>query len=152
MVRRCSGDYAQDRCRSGRRVEGQEEARPAPLLAKASKAASRRVTVKLSKFGHDQIPGGAGEGQGGNGGGAGEAEGEGSKTKPAGKKGGENDQGEGAGAGEEGDGGRDTGELTSWPKGRAVSDPDRMSKPLLLVEFDGRSAAVLLNRRPPLPA
>lgn len=29
-----------------------------------------------------------------------------------------------------------------------MSDPDRMSKPLLLVEFDGRSAAVLLNRRP----
>jgi ParB family chromosome partitioning protein len=44
--------------------------------------------------------------------------------------------------------GRDTGELTSWPKGRAVSDPDRMGKPLLLVSFEGRAAAVLLNRRP----
>ena len=42
----------------------------------------------------------------------------------------------------------DHGELTSWPKGRAVSDPERMNKPLLLVEVDGRAAAVLLNRRP----
>lgn len=39
-------------------------------------------------------------------------------------------------------------EVTSWPKGRAVSDPDRMIKPLMLVEYKGRSAAVLLNRRP----
>lgn len=101
-----------------------------------------------SKFGHDQIPGGAGEGQGGNGGATGESEGDGGKAKPASKKGDDNGQGDGAGAGEDGEAGRDTGELTSWPKGRAVSDPDRMSKPLLLVEFDGRSAAVLLNRRP----
>lgn len=43
---------------------------------------------------------------------------------------------------------KDLSDLTSWPKGRAVSDPDRMAKPLLLVECDGRSAAVLLNRRP----
>lgn len=91
---------------------------------------------------------GAGAGHGGNSGSAGEAEDEGSKAKSASKKGENDDQGDGAGAGEEGDSGRDTGELTSWPKGRAVSDPDRMSKPLLLVEFDGRSAAVLLNRRP----
>jgi ParB family chromosome partitioning protein len=42
----------------------------------------------------------------------------------------------------------DHGELTSWPTGRAVSDPERMNKPLLLVEVDGRAAAVLLNRRP----
>lgn len=43
---------------------------------------------------------------------------------------------------------RDLGELTSWPKGKAVSDPNLMKKPLLLVEYDGRSAALLLNRRP----
>lgn len=36
----------------------------------------------------------------------------------------------------------------NWPKGRAVSGTDSMSKPLMLVEFDGRLAAVLLNHRP----
>lgn len=46
---------------------------------------------------------------------------------------------------------KDNGELTSWPKGHAVSDPHRMSKPLLLVDIDGRSAAVILNRRPTEP-
>lgn len=39
-------------------------------------------------------------------------------------------------------------ELTSLTNDDAVFDPDRMNKPLLLVEFDGRSATVLLNRRP----
>nr|CAC79158.1 KorB protein [uncultured bacterium] len=48
----------------------------------------------------------------------------------------------------EGDDNIDTGELTSWPRGKAVSDPDSMKKPLLIVEHDGRAAAVLLNRRP----
>ncbi|MEQ7810230.1 ParB/RepB/Spo0J family partition protein [Xanthomonas hortorum] len=42
----------------------------------------------------------------------------------------------------------DNGELTSWPRGKAVSDPDSMKRPLLIVEHDGRAAAVLLNRRP----
>lgn len=42
----------------------------------------------------------------------------------------------------------DLGELTSWPRGKAVSDPGAMKKPLLLVEYEGRAAAVLLNRRP----
>lgn len=42
----------------------------------------------------------------------------------------------------------DSGELTSWPKGKAIADPDRIKKPLLLIEYDGRAAAVLLNRRP----
>lgn len=42
----------------------------------------------------------------------------------------------------------DRGEMTSWPRGKAVSDPDSMKKPLLLVEYEGRAAAVLLNRRP----
>lgn len=46
---------------------------------------------------------------------------------------------------------RDLGELTSWPRGKAVSDPDLMKKPLLLVEYDGRPAAVLLNRKPTTP-
>lgn len=41
--------------------------------------------------------------------------------------------------------------ITSEPKDRIEPDPDRISKPLLLVEFDGRSAAVLLNRRPTTP-
>lgn len=118
-------------------LKGKKKPAPAPAAGEGQQSGEQAGDGEASEFGHDQIPGGAGE-----------AEGEGSKTKPASKKGGENDQGEGAGAGEEGDGGRDTGELTSWPKGRAVSDPGRMSKPLLLVEFDGRSAAVLLNRRP----
>lgn len=46
---------------------------------------------------------------------------------------------------------KDTSELTKRPKRHAVSDPDRMSEPLLLVEFEGRAAAVLLNRRPTTP-
>ncbi|WP_372371892.1 ParB/RepB/Spo0J family partition protein [Xanthomonas axonopodis] len=54
------------------------------------------------------------------------------------------------GSGEEGDTNAnfDNGELTSWPRGKAVSDPDSMKRPLLIVEHDGRAAAVLLNRRP----
>ena len=47
-------------------------------------------------------------------------------------------------------GDEDRGELTSWPR-EAVSDPDAMKKPLLLVEHEGRVAAVLLNRRPTTP-
>lgn len=50
--------------------------------------------------------------------------------------------------GEDGHDNIDRGELTSWPRGKAVSDPDSMKKPLLIVEHDGRAAAVLLNRRP----
>jgi ParB family chromosome partitioning protein len=108
--------------------------KPAPAAGKGQQGGEPAGSGEASKFGHDQISGGAGKGQDGSApAGSGEAEGEGSKTKPAGKKGNENNQGDGAGAGEEGNGGR---------------DPDRMSKPLLLVEFDGRSAAVLLNRRP----
>lgn len=49
---------------------------------------------------------------------------------------------------EEGQDNIDRGELTSWPRGKAVSDPDSMKKPLLIVEHEGRAAAVLLNRRP----
>lgn len=45
----------------------------------------------------------------------------------------------------------DTGELTSWPKGKAIADPDRLKKPLLLVDYEGRAAAVLLNRKPKSP-
>jgi|GEM_PF-316234 len=39
----------------------------------------------------------------------------------------------------------------SAPRAPAVSDSERMAKPLLLVEFDGRAASVLLNRRPTTP-
>jgi len=42
----------------------------------------------------------------------------------------------------------DKGELTSWPRGKAVADPDALKKPLLLVKYDGRTAAILLNRKP----
>jgi ParB family chromosome partitioning protein len=51
----------------------------------------------------------------------------------------------------EGDPGMDQGEPASWPRDRAVSGPDRISRPLMLVEFKGRAAAVLLNRRPSSP-
>lgn len=111
--------------------------KPARAAGEGQQGGESAGSGEASKFGHDQISSGAGE-----------VEGEGSKTKPASKKSENDDQGDGAGTGKEGDGGRDTGELKNWPKGRAVSDPDCMSKPLLLVEFDGRSAAVLLNRRP----
>lgn len=121
--------------------------KPAPTATEGQQGGEQPGNGEASKFGHDQIPGGAGEGQGaGNEGGSNEngGAGEGDKAKPGKKK---TDDGAGSGD-DDGEGGRDTGELTSWPKGRAVSDPDRMSKPLMLVEFDGRSAAVLLNRRP----
>lgn len=127
--------------------------KPAPAAGEGQQGGEQPGNGDASKFGHDQIPDGAGAGQGAGqqGGSAGEGagEGEGEKAKSGKKK-----TADGAGSGGDdsgdgdGDGGRDAGELTSWPKGRAVSDPDRMSKPLMLVEFDGRSAAVLLNRRP----
>jgi ParB family chromosome partitioning protein len=46
---------------------------------------------------------------------------------------------------------KDHGELTSWPRGQTISDPQRINKPLLLIEYEGRSAAVILNRRPSSP-
>lgn len=45
----------------------------------------------------------------------------------------------------------DLGELSSVPREKAQPDPDAIKKPLLLVEYDGRSAAVLLNRKPSSP-
>ena len=38
--------------------------------------------------------------------------------------------------------------LSSWPKGSAVADPQRMTKPLLIVEYDERFAAIILNKKP----
>ncbi|RTE56195.1 MULTISPECIES: ParB/RepB/Spo0J family partition protein [Xanthomonas] len=105
----------------------------------------------VGKFRHDEKNGGGGQGaesgesgesgDGGEGGGAGKFRHD-EKTPPG-------NQGEGGGSGAgAGSGDTDTGELTSWPRGKAVSDPDSMKRPLLLVEHDGRAAAVLLNRRP----
>lgn len=149
-------------------LKGKKKPEPAAPAAGESQQGGEADGSGAAKFGHDQIPGGdtqgtsgdsqgmndggqgegegAGEGQsqGANDGGQGEGAGQSGKAKPADDKGQDGGQGEG----EEGETGRDTGELTSWPKGRAVSDPDRMSKPLLLVEYEGRAAAVLLNRRP----
>ncbi|RMP00678.1 MULTISPECIES: ParB/RepB/Spo0J family partition protein [Pseudomonas syringae group] len=79
-------------------------------------------------------------GQGGTGSGGGQKELEGEDTTPKGAKGKGSEDGEPDNI--------DLGELTSWPRGKAVSDPDSMKKPLLLVVHDGRAAAVLLNRRP----
>lgn len=47
--------------------------------------------------------------------------------------------------------GGDAGNRSASRTASAGSDPARMAKPLLLVEFDGRSAAVLLHRRPTTP-
>lgn len=98
------------------------------------------------KFRHDEIPGGN---QGGNQGGT-DKQGTEPKANPKatpGTEGGTDGDDTGAGGTEPGD----LGELTSWPRGKAVSDPDAMKKPLLLVEYEGRAAAVLLNRRPTTP-
>ncbi len=103
------------------------------------------------KFRHDEKNGGGGQGTGAAGSDDGD---EGSDSSCAGKfrhdektQAGNQDEAAGSGAGA-GSGDADTGELTSWPRGKAVSDPDSMKRPLLLVEHDGRAAAVLLNRRP----
>ncbi|MGS0550473.1 ParB/RepB/Spo0J family partition protein [Xanthomonas oryzae] len=100
------------------------------------------------KFRHDEKNGGggqgagaAGSGEGGEGGGTGKFRHD--EKTPPGNQGEAGGSGAGAGGGD-----ADTGELTSWPRGKAVSDPDSMKRPLLLVEHDGRAAAVLLNRRP----
>jgi ParB family chromosome partitioning protein len=53
--------------------------------------------------------------------------------------------------GKEGAALRDGGNLTSWPEEHAVPGPERMTKPLLLVEYEGRVGVVLLNRRPSTP-
>jgi ParB family chromosome partitioning protein len=47
--------------------------------------------------------------------------------------------------------GEDLDERSSLPERHSATDRTRMSRPLLLVEFDGRSAAVLLNCRPTTP-
>lgn len=47
--------------------------------------------------------------------------------------------------------GADTGALASGAKEDLESDPLRLSKPILLVEINGRIAAVLLTRRPSRP-
>lgn len=87
-----------------------------------------------AKFRHDEISGGN---QGGT-----DKQGTEPKTKPKATPGTDGDD-TGAGGTEPGD----LGELTSWPRGKAVSDPDAMKKPLLLVEYEGRAAAVLLTGR-----
>lgn len=89
-----------------------------------------------AKFRHDEISGGSQDGTDNQ-----DTE---LKTKPK-----ETPDTEGDDAGDTEPG--DLGELTSWPRGKAVSDPDAIKKPLLLVEYDGRSAAVLLNRKPSTP-
>lgn len=41
-----------------------------------------------------------------------------------------------------------SGDLSSWETAKKTADPDRLKKPLLLVVYDERSAAVLLSRKP----
>lgn len=95
------------------------------------------------KFRHDEISGGGSSGEPASLGGGSDNEGGGDAPKNEGGKGGKP-----KGDGEDGGENIDLGELTSWPRGKAVSDPDLMKKPLLLVEYEGRAAAVLLNRKP----
>lgn len=78
-------------------------------------------------------------------GGANETSGDGAKpTSPSAPPAADDGQGDASGAGAS-----DAPEgTTSWPRGKAVADPDLMKRPLLMVKIDGRSAAVLLNRRP----
>jgi ParB family transcriptional regulator, chromosome partitioning protein len=107
---------------------------------------------EAGKFRHDEILGGGQKhGQDGTGSGEGDklaGSSEQSVGKPSGVKA-EPNAGKESGKPEGGAGDNiDRGELSSWPRGKAVSDPDIMKKPLLIVEFEGRSAAVLLNRRP----
>lgn len=45
-------------------------------------------------------------------------------------------------------GGEDTGGLSSFPRGKAISDPNRLKKPLLFVVHDERLAVMILNKRP----
>ncbi|MCR5860129.1 ParB/RepB/Spo0J family partition protein [Mesorhizobium sp. J428] len=82
---------------------------------------------------------------GGHGGSATVAKDEGkpAKTKPGASADGRGNNGEGGEGGEPPEEGR-----TSWPRGKVASDPTLMRKPLLLVTIDGRSAAILLNRKP----
>lgn len=92
---------------------------------------------------HDEDFPGRGGSQNNDSGNGGGREADGDDQEAGGKKSNTRDQSKG-----EGDDNIDRGELTSWPRGKAVSDPDSMKKPLLIVEHDGRAAAVLLNRRP----
>ncbi len=72
------------------------------------------------------------------------------------KSGGEGEGGDGAGEGEKDSTpkpvklppGPDDGAGDGTPTKSKQSDPDAISRPLLIVEFDGRAASVLLNRRP----
>lgn len=79
-----------------------------------------------SELGHDQAPGGAG-GEGGEGNSDGEQEGgePSTTTLPFHNP-----------------------DIEKDDKGPTITDPNKIKKPLLLVEFDGREAMVLLNRRP----
>ena len=74
--------------------------KPAPEAGEGQQGGEQPGNGDASKFGHDQIPGGAGEGQGGNNsGGAGDGAGEGGKTTPANTKGGSAGTGECEGRG-----------------------------------------------------
>lgn len=95
--------------------------KPAPAPNEDQQSREPAGNGEPSKFVPGQIPGGAGEGQG------------------VGREGGEPP-------------------TTTLPfhnpsiekddKGLNITDPNKIKKPLLLVEFDGREAMVLLNRRP----
>ncbi|RBD68922.1 ParB/RepB/Spo0J family partition protein [Xanthomonas oryzae] len=119
-----------------------------PKPSDAAAGAAGANPDSSDKFRHDEKNGGGGQGAGAAGSGEGGGSGETGKFRhdektPPGNQGEAGVSGAGAGGGD-----ADTGELTSWPRGKAVSDPDSMKRPLLLVEHDGRTAAVLLNRRP----
>ncbi|MCF3643227.1 ParB/RepB/Spo0J family partition protein [Rhizobium sp. TRM95111] len=120
-----------------------------PAAAKPNGAGESSENSNASGENLGRVQGSAGES------GAGDGQGDSQKPANAGRKangdGRSTESDAGARSANGADEERDLGELTSWPRGKAVSDPDLMKKPLLLVEFEGRSAAVLLNRKPTTP-
>ncbi|HCF9833300.1 TPA: ParB/RepB/Spo0J family partition protein [Pseudomonas aeruginosa] len=127
-------------------LKGKKKPAPAPATEQTETGGQGEGTPAdgdPEKFRHDEISGGGGSGEPASLGGGSDNEGGGDAPKNEGGKGGKP-----KGDGEDGGENIDLGELTSWPRGKAVSDPDLMKKPLLLVEYEGRAAAVLLNRKP----
>ncbi|HCP6903053.1 ParB/RepB/Spo0J family partition protein [Shigella flexneri] len=125
------------------------EKTPSPAQAQAgTEPGSGQSTAPGAgeSLGHDQ------DNDGKQGGTVNDDQGEKPSREPKREPAGVDSEGEGASSDQGGTAGdEDRGELTSWPRGKAVSDPDAMKKPLLLVEYEGRAAAVLLNRRPTTP-
>lgn len=124
-------------------LKGKKARPPSPAPGGAETGTGPAGPSVAKSLGHDQDNGT--EGRQNDGGHQGDKPQREAKQKPTGitHECSDDDQGLGGAADE-----RDRDQLTSWPRSKSVSDPDAMRKPLLLVEYEGRAAAVLLNRRP----